>query len=454
MCVIMNKQKKVGGNVSKLEEPKKEEKSEGERYEASAIALVGRKTLDIKIVNPKLIEKYLLAHPVVPFGIDKKANRIINRSYEVVGGSDEMREYCKQILSNSGGEIFLKNWIKDAYGFGTSFAMLALSPEKDCVVKCVPKHPVYYGYYKEPTKSTANFFSMDESLSIVFDESTGKPKGFCSYTFKDGKRVPVKEDFVSYAKVAPLKFDTWGDEIEGISIVQYIHENIKQILNIEDAGAEQLYRNGFTQKKFTTNIRSVNKLKEFSKTIQDMNEIDAIVLLDGTDVENLQPGNSDFVPFHKEFLGLLSIALGIPTALLTLDGSGTNKSSLAEMRNEMYQDSYADELIIKKVIDEEIFVTACRLKKEGVSMDEIPKFVFKKRKTEVSEELELKKLWSEIVLNITKAAKDLSELGKTKEASKLVENIDDFNSESDQPIQALFEEPKKLSGKKKGVLGR
>ena len=120
----------------------------------------------------------------------------------------------------------------------------------------------------------------------------------------------------------------------------------------------------------------------------------------------------------------------------------------------MYQDSFADELVVKKTIDEEIFATACRIKKPDIKDEDIPKFVFKKRKVEVSEELELKKLWSEIVLNISKAAKDLSELGFKDASGKLIDNLDDFNSETSQPIQALFEQKIKLNGKKKGWFSR
>ena len=130
--------------------------------------------------------------------------------------------------------------------------------------------------------------------------------------------------------------------------------------------------------------------------------------------------------------------------------SNVNKASLGEMRSEMYQDSFADELVVKKTIDEEIFATACRIKKPDIKDEDIPKFVFKKRKVEVSEELELKKLWSEIVINVTKAAKDLTELGFKEASKKLIDNIDDFNSENSQPIQALFEEKPKLNNKKKG----
>lgn len=410
----------------------------GEVYEASAVALVGRSELNITIIEPNQIEKYLLSHPVVPFGIDKKANRIINRSYNVVGGSDTLNAYCKSILENSGGDIFIKNWIKDAYGFGTSFAELAYSADKTQVIKCVIKHPVYFGYLKSGGSSSG--FGGDSKQAIVFDENTGKPKGFCPYIYKDGKRTPVVEKAIPYEKVAALKFDTWGDEIEGISIVQYIHETIRQLLNIEIAGAEQLYRNGFTQKKFKTNIRSVEKLKQFSKSIANLNESDAIVLLDGTDVENLQPGNSDFVPFHKEFMNLLSIALGIPTALLTMDGANVNKASLGEMRSEMYQDSFADELIIKRTIDESIFYTACKLIEPTVRPEDVPKFMFKRRRIEIGEEIELKKIWSDLVDNLTKSAKVLYDSGRKDVADKLVDSIGEFNFENPQPIQGLFEE--------------
>ena len=421
-------------------ETKKEVETKND-YEPSMAALVGKKAISVEVISPKRMEQLLLAHPVMSSGIDKKANRIINRSYTIVGGREEIREYCSRIIELSGGETFLKRWIKDAYGFGTSFAQLANSKDGLEVVKCVLRHPVYYGFYKESKKKNSNtFFMMDEDLSIVFDKSTGLPEGFCDYVYVDkNTRVPVKSTKVPYDRVADLKFDTWGDEVEGTSVLQYVNNTIKQTIKIEDAGAEQLYRNGFTQKKFTTNIRSVKKLEEFAKTVADLNDSDAIILLDGTDVDNLQPGQSDFVNFHKEFLGQLSIALGIPKALLTMDGSEVNKSSMAEMRTEMYQDSYADELIVKRTIDEKIFIPACKLKFPEAGPEDLPEFIFNKRPLEVTDALERRKVWSQTMNNMSVAIKALVEAGQGGAAKKLVDSLGTFKIEDVLPIRAKFE---------------
>ncbi len=413
------------------------------KYQASGVALVGKKDIKVEVLDPKDLERFMLAHPVLPSGIDKKANRIINRSFDVVGGSDENREYCRAILKRSGDELFIKKLIKNALGFGTAFAQMALSKDKKEVIKAVIKHPIYFGYYKEKVQGT-------EDLAIVFDPKTGTPKQYSDYIYKDGIRQPEKGSKIPYDKVIDLKFDTWGDEIEGIPILQYITLTLKQLLNMEDSAAEQMYRNGFTQKKFTTNIRSINKLKDFAKTVKDASDSDAIVLLDGTDVENLQPGNSDFVEFHKEFLTLLAIALGIPQPLLTMDGNDVNKSTMSEMRREMYEDSFADELIIKTTIDEKLFVPACLLKNPSVKAEDIPSFVFKKRQLELNEQLENQKLLAETVNSYSMALEHLSKAGQTQEVKDILEKIKNLTTEIEKPIEGKFTDVSKTI-KKKGL---
>jgi len=415
------------------------------KYEASAVALVGKKDINVTVLDQKELERYMLAHPVIPFGIDKKANRIINRSFDVVGGNDELNEYCKAILNRSGDEIFIKQLIKNALGFGTGFAQMALSKDKKEVVKAVIKHPIYFGYAKE--KGTGDF---SEDYVIKFDTNTGKPEGYQDYIYKDGVREPQEGTDIPYDKVLDLKFDTWGDEIEGIPILQYVTLTLTQLLNMEDSAAEQMYRNGFTQKKFTTNIRSVTKLKEFAKTVKNANESDSIVLLEGTDVENLKPGESDFVDFHKEFLTLLAVALGIPKALLVLDGAEVNKSTMSEMRREMYEDSFADELIIKKTIDEKLFTPACLLKNPSVKAEDIPKFVFKKREIELTEQLENQKVLAETVNAYATAMDHLAKAGNDEGVKDILAKMKQLTTEIENPIEGKFtqvEQTKKKKGK-------
>lgn len=411
----------------------------------SKALLEGRRALDIKELTEVEVEQYLLAHGVVAQGIDKRSNRIINRGYMVKGEHDESVKVCEQLIYNSGGEILLKNWIKDGYGFGKGFLELIYDKEGTEVLRLQQKHPVYFGFLKVKSKG-ASYFGNDKMV-IVWDTEQNQPKGYCEYALKDTERKPINELEVPYNKVAHLKFDTWGDEIEGISIMQYCYLPVKYLMNIEEAGAEAMYRNGFVQKKFKTNLVSKKQLKEFAGTVANVNEKDSIILTKDTNCENLTPGKTDFVPFHQEFMKLLSVPIGIPKPLLLMDGSDTNKATLTEVRKEMYEDSYADELIIKRTIDEQVFARVCEMQFPELKKEQYPRFFFKKRPEDREVMLELKNREADIVAKVSQAAQIMFNVGMEEEAkgliSKTMESLKEENQELG--IRALFEQKEIIS---------
>lgn len=427
-----------------------EQKQKEEQTQPSQVVLQGREALSIKELNEVEVEQYLLSHGVVSQGIDKRANRIINRGYMIKGEDEAAVNACKAVIERSGGEILLKNWIKDAYGFGKGWLELIYDTTKSEVLRLQQKHPVYFGFLKEQKKGSG-FFGEDKWI-IKWDEENNRPKGYCEYTLKDGKRIPVGGSEIPYEKVAHLKFDTWGDEVEGTSTMQYCYLPVKYLLNIEEAGAEAMYRNGFVQKKFKTNLVSQKQLREFSRSVANINEKDSIILTKDTDVENLMPGKTDFVPFHQEFMKLLSIPIGIPKPLLLMDGTDTNKATLKEVRTEMYEDSYADELIIKRTIDEQIFARICEVKFPNLPKDKYPKFFFKKRPQDRQTILELKNREADIMTKVANAAQIMFNMGMEKEAKEIMAKTVDSLKEENQElgIRALFEkdeEPTKTIGK-------
>ena len=93
----------------------KEEKADVQTSPSKA-ALTSGKSIELLRMDVVTIRKLLDAHPVIPVGIDKKANRIINRGYTILGGRDDIREYLDAMMKNSEGLILIKRWIKDAYG--------------------------------------------------------------------------------------------------------------------------------------------------------------------------------------------------------------------------------------------------------------------------------------------------------------------------------------------------
>jgi len=411
------------------------------KTEPSQASLTDGKSIELVKVDLITIRKLLNAHPVMPVGIDKKANRIINRGYAIVDGSDKIREYLEALMSNSGGLILIKKWIKDSYGFGDGFLELVPNKAKNKVLYLQIKHPVYFGYYKIKAKSN-NLYSS-ESLEIAFDEKTNQPKGFCEYYINDQKqRVPIKEPTVlPLSRIAHLKFSTWGDEIEGTSVLQTVYTNIKQIMNIEDAGAETMYRNGFVQKKFTTNLTSTKKLEAFAKSVKDVNDKDAIILSKDTDVTNLNPGSTDFVEYHEQWLQLLAIALEMPLPLVTQSGTSTNKSTLDAQREDMYEDTFTDELIIKKTIDEQIFAPAIKIAFPNAKVADYPVFKFKPRPSQVDVELRRKETLSNTMLKLARAAKLFKEIGDDARFQTVMEKIEQIGEEDDiWTIRGEFED--------------
>ena len=395
----------------------------------SPIAIGDLKEIDYKKLSKDVIEHYLLMHPVIPRGIELKANRMIRRGYTVSGGSDKAREYCAKILEDSGGLTLIKNWIKDAFGFGGAYLVLTRNKAKDEVLYLSPTHPVYFGISKYPKDY------KDASLvgKHKINQKTKKPSYYSQYYKKHGQWEQYGNP-IPANRVAHLKFDTWGDEAEGISIVQYLYLTVKYLLNIEDSAAMNMYRHGQTQKKLTTNITSEKKLKEIAKNVANMNSKNTIILPEGTDVNNLLPGQTQFPEYHDKFLTLLAIRLGIPKPLLTMDGTSTNKATLDEQKKDVIADFFADELVVKQTIEDSIFKSACKLK-YGDDFTDIPNFNFNEIPEDKDKKTERLLKISMFVTNIVNSISGLNKEGMTQSAQKLekflVDNVD-YTSESNK----------------------
>lgn len=338
---------------------------------ASPIATGDLKEIGYTKLTRDVIENYLLMHPLVPRGIEIKANRMTRRGYTIKDGTPEARAYCNEILQNSGGITTLRNLIKDAYGFGAGYLTLVTNKSKDAVLYLSQEHPVYFGISKYPK------FYNDKLLADKYklDPKTKKPAYFSQYAKnQSGEWVEVGQP-IEANRVAHLKFDTWGDEPEGISLVQYVHMVIKYLLNIEDSAAQNMYRHGQTQKKLLTKVNSQNKLKEIAKNVENMNAKDVIILPEGSDVENLTPGQTQFTDYHDRFMTLVAIRLGIPKPILTMDGTETNKATLDVQMDDVIADYFADEMIVENMVENMIFKPACKLK-FGENFDKIPEFRF------------------------------------------------------------------------------
>ncbi len=401
----------------------------------SIILKGGIEEINLVKLSPTAIERLLFLHPTIPRGIEIKANRMTSRghriqpkddSVEAVKASDAMRE----LIECSGGEILINNWIQDGFAFGNGY--LTLVPDEDAteIVSLLPEHPVFFriarskasenkprenGQLPERADFTAEFGEMK------IDPKTKKPSKYTQVVFSSNKNevIPTGNE-LDPDQVAHLVFDTWGDEAEGISLIQYVHLVLKYLLNIEEAGAQAIFRSGFTQKVVNTNAKNENDLKNIARNVSQINSSDAIILPDGTTITNLIPGTTEFVAVHDVFLTLVAMRLGIPKPILTLDGTDINKATMSELMKDMIYDIRAEEIAVKRTIEHQIFRPACR-KLFGDDFEKFPLFFFNDFVQSVEEKAGALSGTADYVTKFVSAFKSLTEQGRPEEAEKIMQ---------------------------------
>ena len=404
----------------------------------SIVALGGTKEIKLERLPPEDIERYLWMHPAVPRGIEIKANRMIRRGYvikpykqsvdqEPSERATEAAQEMRLLLENSGGVIRIKKWIEDAFAYGNGYVTLVPNKDGSKIVRLNPEHPIFFRIARDPKKRKNISYTSKGDLAEAYegemkiDPATKLPVKYTQVIFdSSSKKFKPYGEELDASQVAHLVFDTWGDEVEGISLVQYLHLTIKYLLNVEEAAAETLYKAGSTQKKVTTEIMNERDLKKIAKNLKQINTKDAIILPKGADVTNLVPGASQFPEFHKVFMQLIAIRLGIPQPLLTMDATTTNKATLDEQVKDMFADFRADEIKVKQTIEDQIFVPACRLL-FGEDFEEIPEFKFNPVEEEKEQKIRKLNLLSQTHIREANAISRLVDAGYTEIAEKLVD---------------------------------
>lgn len=467
--------------VSKFTVNEKEIKNE---TTPNPIVLGGIEQIGLHRLTPIEIPKFLFMHPALPRGIELKANRMIKLVDEDLKNNvkinpsehplaKEAMEYNKKILADSGGALFLKKMAMGAFRFGTSFSVLQTNKKEDKVLRFEYQHPIYFAparYPKDINATTGwegiprkNRKPLIDKMKI--DETTKKIKKYTQLTeehpnrqehnfllgleghghghnqshsgtlgtFMDTRQHPeLKSKGPSPLKafgpqfdkdkVFQLMFDTLGDEPLGISLVQFLHLTIKYLIGMERGGAQTQINFGFNKWKANTPFSDPVQMRQFAQSLARINTDAVVVLPKDIELDNIQPGKTDFADVHPIYLRLIAMRLGIPMPLLIQDGTSTNKSTIQEQRIDMYDDFIADELTIEMVINEAFFKST-QIRWKDLKPEEIdrivPRFKFKQPPEDLDKEMERNLKFSLMIRNYSTAAKDFWEMGDNQTSSIL-----------------------------------
>jgi len=351
----------------------------------------GLETLGLKIISPVNIPRLLLMHPALPRGIEIKANRMVRlmdndlerniAPFDSTADAKEAREYCKKILNDSGGPIFVKKYVKEAYRFGDAFSTAVLNEMRDAVLFFQNEHPIFFGISKYDAQTAPESFLVDK---WKIDPRTRLPISYSQYTPElpltqfskinaHTKLVAVGDD-IPPDFVVQLNFDTIGDEPIGISLAQYIADIIVQLKEVERAGAQTQVNFGFNKYIVATPFKKTEKLKKFIKTLDNIANQSVIGLPENTSITTPELRRTQFKEYHDVFIMLIATRLGIPRIQLTGESGDVNRATLQTLSQLMNEDSVADEMGVQKAVNE-MFTKACWVK-FGTDFTKIPVFKF------------------------------------------------------------------------------
>ncbi len=479
--MVKKKKRDVEAEISKFAVDESKLKS---ITEVNCVVLGGIEEIGLKRIQPFEIPQYLMMHPALPRGIELKANRmiklidedlVVNVIRNKTGKSDKQEEsvkfedgtelkmselaeksvdYCRDIIYNSGGALFVKQYSQEAYRFGTSFVVLQTNIAETEVLLFELQHPIFFGPARYPNKIQGpgidwGNIPRDERERLIgkmkIDSKTKKISKYTQLT----KRYPGRmEDNYKYGsaeyvntrthpgmknktvgplaptgpeidktKVMQLLFDRIGDEPLGISLVQFLHLTIKYLLNMEKAAAQTMVNFGFNKWVANTPFKDKKKMQLFAKTLANLQKDSVVVLPEGIELNNIVPGTTEFASMHPIFMSLIAIRLGIPMPLLTQTGTSTNKSTLDSQKKDMYEDFIADELAIEMSINDGFF-KACRIKWPELSIAQlnmiVPKFKFKQPPEDIKSEREMDLQFTLSIRNIANAAEIWIDVGDEK----------------------------------------
>ena len=452
--------------------------------EPNAMVTGGFGEIGIRRVSPAEIPGILLSHPAVERGIEFKFNRLIKQLDKQNIGNNILpwsnlplakgaQEYITEIMNNSSLQplSWVKQYGRDAMRFGDNYCVLKTNKARNKVLRWELQNPIFFSPMFDITgantvkvgKSSDPVFPTDNLVKFRINPTTKKPTEYTQlkklspsstffgapYGFTSGmhdrdndyhngrymgygRGGHVNFRFIPFGKVLKadrvmqLNFDRMGDEPFGIPIVQTLIQTVSQIVRVEDSGAETMIAFGNNRWKATTPFRSKEKMQQFAKSIENIRKRSIIILPEGVELDQLEPGTTEFDKVHNIMLTIIAMRLGISIIQLKGEGADVNKATFSEMQKDIKNDFFADELEIEKSINDGI-IKSCKIKYRLNTPDKIskfpyPRFTFNEMKEDKAEQARIILQQSLGLRNVAFSTKMMIESGYKKEADRIMKN--------------------------------
>lgn len=279
----------------------------------------------VKRVPVKELQLLYLNNQFIFRGVNVRADELITRGYRIVEGDENGRNLCQELITNSGEDnLFWQLSVNtDVAGDGYLEKVKNQAGTKIALLKHV--NPINFGFMTD----------LENDNQILVDDA-GKPTSYLQRVVdKEGKEQRIE---VSLDEIAHLRFNTFGDEFNGISSLQPVYNTSIRLMNMEHAAAEAAVKTANPTWVVTTETKSPQELAKWAGVLGRISAKEVVFLPNGVKLELKSPGNQNFSDYSNYFLDAVVAALGVPKSILTgsSDTGGGNRATVQTLSKHFF----------------------------------------------------------------------------------------------------------------------
>lgn len=258
-------------------------------------------------------------------GINIRASELISRGFNIVGEDDEGVKKCFELIKKSGGASFIRQSSINADVFGNCYWEKIYNTEGTEIGLLKQIHPMTFGF--KTKENTSNIIMGSDKTPLAYMQKIDDPNtGY--ERFVD---VPKK-------KVSHIKYNTFGDEFSGVSILQPVYDTILRLMNMEQSAAIAALKTANPTTVLQTDAKSPVVLAKWAKVVGNVGSQQQVMLGENQKLILLSPGNQNFNDYADYFLTAVVSATAVPRSIL-LGGdskSGGNRAETITLSKHFY----------------------------------------------------------------------------------------------------------------------
>jgi len=292
--------------------------------------------------SPEQLYILYLTNQFIYRGVNIRGNKVVSRGYKIEGGDKKGYELCSELIRNSGGISFIKQLSINADVAGRTFVEILPNDAGTKFMKLKHINPISISFIK------------DSKTGLIKVDSNGKPIGYLHYYVDENGNVKEKEIIMS-KRILMFKFDSIGDEFEGVSLLQPAYDTIIRLMNMEYSAALAAIKTANPLLVGTCNSKSPNIIRQWGSILGKISGKDQVFIPEGMSLSMLSPGQQNFSEYSTYFLNAVVSATGVPKSILLGESSNGNRAETITLSREFNEMIRINQIIIEDFINE-IFI--------------------------------------------------------------------------------------------------